>query len=124
MKLNNNIILLSGRPGSGKTAMMIAYANMYPKTTLILSEENTKDMLICKNLSRDVNVVNADSFKNVDILAYDTICIDYLELFDKDFINKKIKSIMEQNIRLIVLTQLDRNYNIRFNPFKKLFENI
>jgi predicted ATP-dependent serine protease len=122
MKSNNNVILLSGRPGSGKTVMLIAYANMYPKTTLILSEESTKETLVSLNLLKDVDVVNESNFNNIDISKYDTICIDYLELFNKIFINEKIKLITELNLRLIILTQLDRNYNIRLNPFKEIFE--
>ena len=46
-----NIILLAGRPASGKTEMMIAYANQFPKTTLVLSEEYNQHHLLQYNYS-------------------------------------------------------------------------
>ena len=46
-----NIILLSGRPGSGKTQMLIDYANMHPNTTLCISQESTKEELRARGLS-------------------------------------------------------------------------
>ena len=119
MKNNDNFILLSARPGSGKTEMLIAYANMYPSTTLILSEENTRESLIDKKLSEKVIVTDSQGFKNIDMLKYDTVCIDYLELVDYGLIDKIIKESARLNIRLIILTQLDRNYNLRVNPFVK-----
>ena len=116
---NNNFILLSGRPGSGKTEMLIAYANMYPNTTLILSEENIKEGLVDRKLSEKVTVTDSQGFKNIDMSKYDTVCIDYLELVDYGLIDKIIKESARLNIRLIILTQLDRNYNLRVNPFVK-----
>ena len=122
MKNNDNFILLSGRPCSGKTEMLIAYANMYPSTTLILSEENTRESLIDKKLSEKVIVTDSQGFKNIDMSKYNTVCIDYLELMDYSLIDKIIKEIVRLNIRLIILTQLDRNYNLRVNPFIKYFK--
>lgn len=38
-------LLITGRPASGKTELLVAFANMHPKTTLFLSEECTEDLL-------------------------------------------------------------------------------
>ena len=113
----NNFILISGRPASGKTQLLIAYANMYPQTTLVLSEENSREDLHQRNLSKDIKVINSELFQNVDISKYKTICIDYIELFSDTFIKEKINPLIDTGIRIIILQQMDRKGRIRNNPF-------
>jgi len=49
-------LLITGQPASGKTELLVAFANMHPKTTLFYSEECTEEML--KNQKGlNVNVV-------------------------------------------------------------------
>ena len=43
--MDNKFLLISGSQGSSKTDLMIYYANQYPETTLILSEESSKKQL-------------------------------------------------------------------------------
>ena len=123
MKSGKNVILLSGRPGSGKTEMMIAYANIYPNSTLVISEESSNKELLKRNLSKEIQVIGEDDFQNINLLEYTTICIDYYELFNRDLINTIIQDIIKLDIRLVLLTQLNRNYDIRDNPFKRLFRS-
>lgn len=106
----SNIILLAGRPGSGKTEMLIAYANLYPKTTLFISNESTQETLINRGLSKEITYYN--NFENVDLSTYKILCIDYLELFDQELIQKVITNALEQKLRIIVATQMKRNGEI------------
>ena len=40
--MREKFLLISGRAGSGKTQILISYANQYPRKTLIVSEEYIK----------------------------------------------------------------------------------
>lgn len=108
-----NVILLSGRPGSGKTQMLIAYANLYPTTTVIISEESTKEQLEKRGLNSLVKVLraveyNPDQFNN----SLSTVCIDYLELFDKNVLKKIVMDTIRLNIKIVLLSQMKRNGEI------------
>ena len=82
-------LLIIGRPASGKTELLIALANMHPKTTLFLSQESDEELLKeQRNLSELVKVVDRESFDLKDLHNYETLCIDYLELLDSDFVKE------------------------------------
>lgn len=55
-----NIILLAGRPASGKTEMMIAYANQFPNSKLVLSEEYNPQSLVQRGLNHIIKVTSQD----------------------------------------------------------------
>jgi len=104
--MSENYILLSGRPGTGKTKMLIAYANQYPKTTLMFSEEHTIEGLRKLGLDHNVDVVDKSNFDISIASKYDTICIDYIQVFDKNYIKEIIKNLMKTNIRIIAVSQM------------------
>lgn len=120
--MSQNFILLSGRPGSGKTEILIAYANAYSTTTLFLSEEHSIEGLRNKNLSNEVKVVKMDTFSDIDITNYETLCIDYIDLCNKNFINKSIIPLMDTDIRIITAQQMNRAGDIKNNIFKEYLE--
>lgn len=102
--MKEKFILLSGRPGAGKSEMIFAIANKYPEKTLILSMEYSKEQALIRGLNKDVVVV--EQLDGIDINFFDTICIDYLELFDENYIQELIKTLIHLNKRIIVVTQM------------------
>jgi len=105
--MSEKYILLSGRTASGKTELIVAYANTHPQTTLILSEEYTKEWIQKhRKLNKDVKVV--ESLDDIDVNSFETICIDYVELFDKKYVKKLIADLMKVDIRIIVATNMKR----------------
>jgi len=120
--MEEKYILLAGRAGTGKTQMLIAYANFYPATTLILSEESTKERLIKLGLDKKVDVVDLDNFNISKISKYETICIDYVELFDEEYLKDLMMKLMKANIRIIAVTHMRaKSYEIKniFQEFAK-----
>ncbi|MGJ0336093.1 DnaB-like helicase C-terminal domain-containing protein [Aliarcobacter cryaerophilus] len=107
-----NIILLAGRPASGKTEMMIAYANQFPKTTLVLSEEYNQQSLVQRGLNNIIKVTSQDEFYKLNLENYKTLCIDYLELFDQNKITNIIKAANGQKLRIILLSMMNRQCDI------------
>ena len=107
-----NIILLAGRPASGKTEMMIAYANQFPKTTLVLSEEYNQQSLVQRGLNNIIKVTSQDEFYKVNLENYKTLCIDYLELFDQNKIVNIIETANEKKLRIILLSMMNRQCDI------------
>lgn len=116
MDLKNHI-LLSGRPASGKTQMLIAYANMYPATTLFISQELTNEAMRKRGLSDLVDY--KDSFEDIDFEKYKTLCIDYLELFEKENLKQFIVRAIEKDKRIILASQMRRDGRIR-NIFEEI----
>lgn len=114
-----NIILLAGRPGSGKTDMMMAYANQYPGSTLIISEESTVLDLQERGLNSSVQVIRQEHCQSVDLTMYSTMCIDYLELFDPNVVKNMILEGVKLNMRIILVSHMRRECMIN-NIFEKL----
>ncbi|MGJ0335168.1 DnaB-like helicase C-terminal domain-containing protein [Aliarcobacter cryaerophilus] len=107
-----NIILLAGRPASGKTEMMIAYANQFPNSTLVLSEEYNQQSLVQRGLNHIIKVTSQDEFYKVNLENYKTLCIDYLELFDQNKIINIIETANEKKLRIILLSMMNRQCDI------------
>jgi len=118
MRETENYILLAGRPGSGKTELLIAYANQYPSTTLFYSEESDALRLQNRGLNTGVEVVNKKQFDLENINKFDTICIDYIQVFNKDYIHNLMKELMQRNIRIIAVSQMNRHMEIEDNIFE------
>ncbi len=105
-------LLITGRPASGKTEILIAFANMHPKTTLFLSEECTEDLLKNKKgLNELVKVVNSSEFTYEETQNYTSLCVDYLELLSDETLQKIIKTIKQSNLQVIVTSQVKRRQN-------------
>ena len=105
-------LLITGRPGSGKTEMLIAIANKHPKTTLFLSEEYDKTTLRDRRgLDRRVNVVTSETFLAETMSKYETLCIDYLELLSDEALEKIVTSIKKGRLHIIVASQVRRGVN-------------
>ena len=119
--MSDHFLLISGRPGSGKTELLICYANRYPAKTLVLSEESTKRQLQERGLNETVVVVGKNEYDKIDINKFDTICIDYIELFERDFINDVLMPLKEKDIRIIAISQMAKDGEIKNNLFEKLF---
>ena len=119
--MKNDFLLISGRPGSGKTELLICYANRYLAKTLVLSEESTKIQLQERGLNKRVVVVGKNEFGKIDINEFDTICIDYIELFERNFINDVLVPLKEKDIRIIAISQMAKDGEIKNNLFEKLF---
>jgi len=110
-------LLLAGRPNSGKTEIMIHYANQYPLTTLFISEEYAPNTLYRRGLSNHVRVIGSESLNNVKFNNYKTICIDYLQLFEKDIIQTLLKKLAQMDVRIILASSVHQNTQID-NLFK------
>ncbi len=118
MKKTENYILLAGHPGSGKTELLIAYANQYPSTTLYYSEESDTLTLQNRGLNTGVEVVNKKQFDLENINKFDTICIDYIQVFNQGYIHELMKELMQRNIRIIVVSQMTKHMEIHDNIFE------
>lgn len=114
-------LLITGRPGSGKSELLIAYANMYPKTTLFLSDESTEEFLKQqRGLDAQLKVIDSKDFDTSMLNGYETLCVDYLELLSEDMIQKLFKILEDNNHRVILTSQvkiganelLDRIHNL------------
>jgi predicted ATP-dependent serine protease len=117
--MSEKYLLLSGRAGAGKTELLIAYANMYPGTTLIISEEYTEEHIQKRGLSHLVKVIPANNINKVNIADYSTVCIDYVELFDKAFIENLLTKIIDEDIRIIAVPQMKvSDYFVMNNIFE------
>ncbi len=111
-----NPILISGRPGSGKTELIIALCNMHPSTTLLIAEEYDENYIRNRGLNSLVKVICAKEAANLSDYGCDTICIDYIELIKKPILDAIIDKAKHQNIRVIAVTQMRQNYQFN-NPF-------
>jgi len=117
-------LLITGRPASGKTELLIAYANMHSKTTLFLSEEMTEVDLKQRELNADVKVIDSQQLRNVNLEDYHTLCIDYLELLSDDTLQELIKIIKANRVRVIITSQVRRGTNelmLRIRSMIKVF---
>ena len=117
--MNEKLILLSGRPGSGKTELIICYANKYPKSTLFLVEEYSPTIIYKRGLDKSIKVINLDEFNSIELSTFKTICIDYIELFNTSILKLVIKKCINQNVRIIGLTQMRRDFKVN-NIFEEL----
>ncbi len=109
-------IIISGRPGSGKTEIIVSFCNMHPSSTLLIAEEYDADSIRKRGLSRDVKVMGIEEAMAISVFGYKTICIDYIELIEKDLLEKLIAKAKSENIRLIAVSQMRRDYQVN-NPF-------
>jgi hypothetical protein len=69
-------------------------------------------------LNTGVEVVNKKQFDLENINKFDTICIDYIQVFNKDYIHNFMKELMQRNIRIIVVSQMNRYMEIEDNIFE------
>jgi len=114
-------LLITGRPASGKTELLIAFANMYPKTTLFLSEECTEGVLKKeKGLNGHVKVVDSCSFAHGLPQGYTSLCVDYLELLSKEILQKIIALIKQNNLQILVTSQVRVRHNEVLNRIESL----
>jgi len=105
-------LLITGRPASGKTEVLIAFANMHPKTTLFFSEECTENLLKeQKGLTKLVKIVDSSNFMNEDIQKYTTLCIDYLELLSTEMLHQIMQIVKRNAIQVIATSQVKRGNN-------------
>lgn len=115
--MSEKYLLISGRPSTGKTELIIAYANQNIESTLILSEED-ESYIKEKGLNSDVKVINPNNIDTVNILEYSTIYIDYIELFDKYFIKNILNEIKNRDIQVIATSFMGRDYSVN-NVFEE-----
>jgi len=104
--MQEKYLLISGRPGVGKTEMLMSYANLYPKETIILSEGHSKKHMQERGLHVGVDVVSTQELGGINYLKYKTFCIDYIELFDRDFIMNLVEELMLLDIRIVALSHM------------------
>lgn len=110
--MNEKHLLITGRPASGKTEVLIAIANMHPSNTLFLSNESSdSELKEQRNLSKLVKVVDSKSFNLKELHNYETICVDYLEVLDDGLIVDLIDLIHKNSIRIILTSQVRRKEN-------------
>lgn len=121
----DNVVLLSGRVGVGKTEMLIAYANLFIYKTLFISFECNEETLQKRGLNKSVKVMSGDIniIDMVNITKYDTYIFDYLELVGINYNNKLIDFIqllMRNGKRIILATQMKRSSFEINNLFEKI----
>ena len=121
--MNEKYLLLAGRVGAGKSEMMIAYANQYPETTLILSEESNKIELNQCGLNPEVAVIEMKQFKTVNLAEYETVCIEYIELFDQDELHTILQTLKSMDKRIIAITQMRRTSFAINNVFERSYRH-
>lgn len=112
----NNILLLAGRPGAGKTAMAISYANAFNHDTLYISKEHTAEGLHAAGLHSNIPVLQEINISEITKHKTATIIVDYAELFEPGEIKLLFNYCQTQEIRLIVLCMMRRNGKIKIKP--------
>lgn len=110
---NNNFILLAGRPGAGKTAMAISYANTFSQNTLYISQEKTAEELYAAGLDSGVRVMTEIYIEEIKKSKATTIIVDYAELFEPEEIQKLMNFCQAHEIRLVMLCMMRRDGKIK-----------
>ncbi len=110
--MEGKFILISGRPGSGKTELVLHYCNAYPEKTLLLAEEYSKEYIIERGLNSEVTVATQKEFDVIELEKFNTIVIEYIELFDKSIIQDIVKKALCNNMRIIVVSHMKRNFSM------------
>jgi len=119
-----NIVLILGRPGSGKSEQLISYANVHKDETLFISFENDATKLYNNRyLDNSIKVINSiDNVCNELTDSHKTICVDYLELIsDFDSFKKMLLFANENKIRVNIASQLKRDF--QYSPVAKKLTN-
>lgn len=110
--MNDRHLLITGRPGSGKTEMLMALANRHPQTTLFLSEEYDKATLRDRRgLDRRVKIVTCEEFLTDEVSDYETLCIDYLELLSNEALERIEDLIEKECLHIVAASQVRRGTN-------------
>ena len=105
-------ILVTGRPASGQTEIIVAITNRYPETTLLLSQQNSPEYLIkARGLDKNVKVVTAEEFMHENLSKYQTICIDCLEMLPTETIVRIMELVQEDRMRIILVSYVLRCNN-------------
>jgi len=118
--MRENYLLISGRTGAGKTELLMAYVNLHPEGTLIISEEYSDETIKKRGLNPLVKVISAKGFDTINIQNYTTVCIDYVEIFEKEFIESLLEQIMDTDTQIVAVTQMKKtDYSIMNNIFEK-----
>lgn len=115
-----NIVLILGRPGSGKSEQLISYANVHKDETLFISFENDATKLYNdRHLDTSIKVINSiDNVCNELTDSYTTICIDYLELISNfDSFKEMLLFAHKNRIRVNIASQLKRDF--QYSPVAK-----
>jgi hypothetical protein len=110
--------LIASRSEEDRTKMIIAYANINPTATLILSQSYTKEWIYANtSISKDVNVV--ENLDNIDLSQFETIFIDYIEVFDQEYISKIINDLKQIDIEIVVAIHMKPNNYAINNIFEQ-----
>ncbi|MBT3168672.1 MAG: hypothetical protein HN334_02255 [Candidatus Cloacimonetes bacterium] len=117
--MKNNFILISGRPDTGKTELILLYCNQYPETTLLISEEYSEENIRKRGLNKKATVIGQDRFNEMNLSKYKTICIDYVELFDKEILQSIIQKSLNMGIIIIAVTMMRRDFKVN-NIFQSI----
>jgi len=116
--MSEKYILIASRNEEDRTKIIIAYANLNPTLTCILSQSYTKEW-IQKNTNINTSIEVIEDIDSIDLSKYKTICIDYIEVFNSDEIKMIVKKLMSYNIEIIAMSHMRHvSYEIT-NIFQK-----
>ena len=104
--MNKKVITLAGSPGSGKTEMVIQYCNKFPIKTLLLTMQYCREIALERGLNKEVDSIHHNNLDEIDISKYETICIDNLQLFEKEVLNPFLTKAFDANIRVVIVVTL------------------
>jgi nucleoside-triphosphatase THEP1 len=109
-------MIISGRPGSGKTEIVIALCNAHPEKTLLIAEEYDAAYIRERGLKPEVTVMGAKEAARLPSFGFETVCIDYIELLSQELLEEIIKKAELEGVRLVAVSQMRRDHQIS-NPF-------
>jgi len=127
--------LILGRPSSGKTTKAIEIFQTYTNG-LFFTQEQSEEYLI-KKIEIELKDFIFDDCNSSDkiiqkinmiIKKIDFIVVDYLQLFNDFNIPKLIQFLDTRDIKLVLVSYIDKDNNIRsiywYDGFKDLFDKI
>lgn len=119
-----NIILILGRPGSGKSEQLISYANQHKDETIFISlEREVAELYNERQLDTSIKVIESlENIYNVLNDSHKSICIDNLEVItDFKALENMLLFALKNNIRVHITSHLKKDFT--YSPYAQKLAN-
>ena len=119
-----NIILILGRPGTGKSEQLISYANEHRNETIFISlERYAAELYNVRQLDTSIKVI--ESIENIYSelnASHKSICIDSLEAIgDFKALEDMLLFSFKNNIRVTISSHLKKDFT--YSPYAQKLAN-
>ena len=124
MLYNNNLIVIYGKPATGKSSLGVSLLNGSNKNACYLNIEGNNHLDITNNVKVIRDNINYDLIIKC-LQEYDVVLVDYLELLD---ISEErlmcLKEIAKKNIKTLIIISCCSSSNDLLNDHYENFKNI